>query len=169
MNRNRSTGLLHALVLAACVTAAIASGHARHETSDGPVIKFDATVSAGTVSPLLLGANHRWVADAAGSADPKTGLTYPRVLAQIKDVGITMIRYPAGLLVNLFQWERAIGPQAERGLQISGLVIAPVPFDSTFGPDEFGDLLDKTGATGNLLINFATATAADAANFMLRW
>ena len=78
-----------------------------------PTITFDAKAVAGTVNPLLFGANHRWVADAAGSADPKTGLTYSKTIAQIKDVGITMIRYPAGLLGNQFQWEQAIGPQAK--------------------------------------------------------
>lgn len=131
-----------------------------------PVISIDSAKAAGKVNPLIFGANHRWVADAAGSADPKTGLTYPKTIAQIRDVGITLIRYPAGLLGNLFQWERAIGPRAKRGQQISGLVITPVPFDSNFGPDEFGHLIEKTGAAGTLLINFGTATAADAANFV---
>lgn len=131
-----------------------------------PIITFDAKTVAGSVSPFLFGANHRWVENASGSADPTTGLTYPKTAAQIRDVGISMIRYPAGLLGNLFQWERAIGPQTKRGMQTSGLVLTPVPFDSKFGPDEFGDLLNRTGATGNLLINFATASAADAANFV---
>ena len=131
-----------------------------------PTITVDGKAVAGRVSPLLFGANHRWVSDASGSADPRTGYTYPKVIAQIKDVGISMIRYPAGLLGNLFQWDRAIGPQAKRGQQISGLVLTPVPFDSKFGVDEYGDLLEKTGATGNLLINFGTASAADAANFV---
>lgn len=132
----------------------------------GPTIAFDSNAVAGTASPLLFGANHRWVANGAGSVDPTTGLTYPRVVQQIKDVGISMIRYPAGTLGNLFQWQRAIGPQEERGMQASGLVTVPMPFDSLFGPDEYGDLLDKTGATGNLSVNFATASAADAANFV---
>jgi alpha-L-arabinofuranosidase len=131
-----------------------------------PVITIDAKAPGGSVSPLLFGANHRWVENASGSADPETGLTFPKTVDQIKDVGITMIRYPAGLLGNLFQWERAIGPQGKRGMQLSGLVITPVPFDSKFGPDEFGDLLERTGAVGNLLINFGTASAADAANFV---
>ena len=134
--------------------------------AEKPIITFDAKEAAGSVSPLLFGANHRWVSDACGSADPKTGLTYPAVAEQIKDVGISMIRYPAGLLGNLFQWERAIGPRAQRGMQISGLVLTPVPLDSNFGPDEYGDLLERTGAVGNLLINCGTAAAADAANFV---
>ncbi|MCA0318443.1 MAG: hypothetical protein LCH88_10265 [Proteobacteria bacterium] len=131
-----------------------------------PVIRFDAASVGRPVNPLLFGANHRWVENASGSADPATGLTYPAVVAQIKDVGISMIRYPAGLLGNLFRWERAIGPRDRRGLQISGLVVAPVPFDSSFGVDEYGTLLRQTGATGNLLINFGTGTAAEAADFV---
>jgi alpha-L-arabinofuranosidase len=131
-----------------------------------PVINVDGTTNAGKASPLLFGANHRWVSNASGSADPETGLTFTKTVEQIKDVGITMIRYPAGLLGNLFQWEQAIGPKAKRGMQVSGLVIAPVSFDSKFGPDEYGDLLERTDAVGNLLINFGTASAADAANFV---
>ena len=71
------------------------------------------------MSRLIFGANHRWVADAAGSADPNTGFTYPQVVEQIEYVGISLIRYPAAL-GNLFQWELAIGPRAQRGMQPSG-------------------------------------------------
>lgn len=153
------------VVVLACL-AALPMQPAAAQAAETPTITIDASAPAGRTSPLLFGANHRWVSDAAGSADPRTGLTYPRVAEQIRDVGITMIRYPAGLLGNLFQWERAIGPQARRGQQVSGLVLSPVPLDSRFGVDEYGDLLDRTGAAGNLLINFGTASAADAANFV---
>jgi alpha-L-arabinofuranosidase len=131
-----------------------------------PLIVLHADSVAGIVSPLIFGANYRWAADATGSADPESGMTYPLTVEQIKDVGISLIRYPAGALANVFQWQRAVGPRARRGQQVSGLVTYPAPLDSGFGPDEFGDLLDKTGAVGILVINFATASAADAANFV---
>ena len=86
-----------------------------------PHIVLHADAPIGAVSPLIFGANHRWTFDAAGSADPATGLTYPVAVAQIKDVGITLIRYPAGTLANLFQWQRAIGARDRRGQQVSGL------------------------------------------------
>jgi alpha-L-arabinofuranosidase len=161
----RSSIRLRVTALAIVAVAMLPLG-AGAQSPDKPTITVDAKAAVGTVNPLLFGANHRWVSDASGSADPKTGYTYPKVTDQIRDVGITMIRYPAGLLGNLFQWERAIGPQAKRGMQISGLVITPVPFDSKFGVDEYADLLERTGAAGNLLINFGTASAADAANFV---
>jgi alpha-N-arabinofuranosidase len=166
MNKIALNFLLSAVLSVGCTMFAAAIGQAGNEMSEKPTITFDANAAIGAVSPLLFGANHRWVSSAAGSADPRTGFTYPRVVDQIKDVGISMIRYPAGTLGNLFQWQRAIGPQTRRGRQVSGLVVMPMPYDSKFGPDEYGDLLNKTGATGNLMINFATATAADAANFV---
>ena len=140
----------------------LCSGFVFAQPNQIPTIQFDAKQKYHEVSPLLFGANHQWVSNAAGSADSITGLSYPNFVEQIQDVGITMIRYPAGVFGNLFQWERAIGPQAKRGLQISGLMTMPIPYKSTFGPNEYGALLDQTGAVGNLMINFATATAARA-------
>jgi alpha-N-arabinofuranosidase len=131
-----------------------------------PTISVDAGKTLGPVSPLIFGANHRWVADAAGSADPRTGLSYPNFVAKVREVGITMIRYPAGTLGNLFHFEQAIGPQGQRGQQASGMLRMPMPFDSTFGPDEYGNLLDRTQATGTLVVNFGTGTAAEAADFV---
>jgi alpha-N-arabinofuranosidase len=129
-------------------------------------VNFDASAKIGAVSPLLFGVNHRWASYGVGSADPQTGITYPQVSKQIKDIGFSMIRYPAGTLANTFQWSKAIGPQAQRSPQVGGLLKIPGPEDSTFGPDEYGNLLDVTGATGDLMLNFATASAADAANFV---
>jgi alpha-L-arabinofuranosidase len=151
---------LGALAAVGLLTVAACGG------GDGPTISFDAKDSSGSVSPLLFGVNHRWASNAVGSADPLTGLTYPAVVEATKDIGITLIRYPAGTLANTFQWELAIGPLAQRSLQVGGLVPLPLPQNSNFGPDEYGKLLDATGATGSLMLNFATATAADAANFV---
>jgi alpha-L-arabinofuranosidase len=128
------------------------------------VLHADATL--GAVSPLIFGANHRWTPDAAGSADPESGLTYPLTVAQIKDVGIALIAYPGGALADVYKWQRAIGPRQRRVQQVSGLVTYPGPLDSGFGPDEFGDLLEQTGAVGDLTVNIATASAADAADFV---
>jgi alpha-N-arabinofuranosidase len=149
-----------------CAKANVMRYSGRANQIEKPTITFDAKAITGGVNPLLFGVNHRWVHDGCGSADPKTGLTYPRVVDQIKNVGVSMIRFPGGTLANTFQWERAIGPQEKRDMQVGGLLTMPIPYNCTFGPDEYGDLLDKTGADGNLMINCATATAADAANFV---
>ena len=40
------------------------------------------------------------------------------------------------------------------------------PSPSTVGPDEFGSLLDLTGADGVVDVDFATGTAAEAADLV---
>ncbi|KVE36320.1 alpha-L-arabinofuranosidase C-terminal domain-containing protein [Burkholderia sp. TSV86] len=168
MYKTRRTQLL-AGAFASATLATVIAGCGSSVTSTGkPVVSFDTTARIGTVNPLLFGINHRWLSNGVGTTDPQTGITYPQVSDQIKDIGFTMIRYPAGTLANTFQWERAIGPQAQRGGQVGGIPVASLalPRDSTFGPDEYGNLLDVTGATGDLMLNVATAGPADSANFI---
>lgn len=129
-----------------------------------PLIVLHSGAATGVVSPLIFGANRFWGGDSAGSTDPASGLTSEPTVEQTKDVGIALIRFPAGKLANSFQWQRAVGPAARRSPQVSGLTSDRAPLDSRFGPDEFGDLLDKSGAVGRLVINFGSASAADAAN-----
>jgi hypothetical protein len=62
--------LLGVLLSVGCSTSASASDQAANGTSERPTITFDADATTGTVSPLLFGATHRWVSEAAGSADP---------------------------------------------------------------------------------------------------
>ncbi|MBR8302432.1 hypothetical protein KDW49_17130 [Burkholderia dolosa] len=130
------------------------------------VVTFNAAAQTGTVHRGVFGANHRYGVYGSGSADPTTGITYPTLVSQIGDAGITMLRFPGGTMANTYHWYNAIGPQSQRKTQVNGNVNAAVPLDSTFGPDEFGNLLDRTGAVGNLMVNFATESAADAAHFV---
>jgi alpha-N-arabinofuranosidase len=86
------------------------------------------------------------------------------------------LRYPAGTTADSFNWLRAIGPQTRRqpnepyGMQDG--VLSKVcctldgPAASTVGPDEFGRLLDQTGAVGDIIVNFVTGTAQEAADFV---
>ena len=133
---------------------------------DGPRVTFDAGQVLGPVSPLVFGANHRWAAAGAGSADPLTGQAYDAFTRQVSAAGVTAIRYPGGTLAGTFRFERAIGPQAGRKLQVAGSAASPVPVDSAFGPDEFGSLLERTGASGVLMLGFGTASPAEAASFV---
>lgn len=166
--RKRKILLLTGTLLGATLIGIVAGCGGGGANADKTTVSFDTTANAGTVSPLLFGVNHRWVSDGVGSTDPQTGITFPQVSNQIKDVGFSMIRYPGGTLANAFRWSQAIGPQAQRGQQVGGMPIASLalPEDSAFGPDEYGNLLDTTGTTGDLMLNFATASAADSANFV---
>jgi alpha-N-arabinofuranosidase len=130
----------------------------------------------GLVSKYLFGANLLWAANSEGAFDPTTGHFYPSFADVLRRIGVTMIRYPGGTTSDSFDWERAIGPQGRRGLnepygmqasKLSGsCCILDGPQSSTVGPDEFGRLLDETGAAGTITVNFATGTAQEAADFV---
>lgn len=130
----------------------------------------------GRVSPYLFGANLLWPYDAEGAFDTATGHFYPGFVEEVRSLGVTALRYPAGITSDSFDWMRAIGPQATRGLNepygVQGALSpkpcctldAPVP--STVGPDQFGQLLGQIGAIGTVTVNFDTGDAKEAADFV---
>ncbi len=148
------------------VTALLVPFAVRAQVTAGPLITVHADSTLGSVSPLIFGSGYDRTTDPLASADPDTGFTMPATIDQIKDAGVALIRFPAADVANNFQWQGSVGPQTRRSAQTSGVPRDPAPLGSTFGPDEFGDLLNKTGAVGQLVVNFGTASAADAANFV---
>ena len=129
------------------------------------IVGFDASTTTGVITPLIYGANHRF--GLAGSGDPMDDWnTYPTLISQIVNTKISMLRFPGGTMANTYHWANAIGPKAQRQMQVNGNISAPVPIDSTFRPDEFGNMLNQTGATGDLMVNFATESSKDAAHFV---
>lgn len=132
--------------------------------SDGTEIIVDPTSDLGPISPLVYGANHRYAYDGFGMWDPKTDDAYPAFVSQVRQAGISAVRYPGGTIANTFHWQRAIGPQSQRTPNIHGSTGEPL--DNTFGPDEYGRFLQETGATGDIVVNFATGTAREAADWV---
>ncbi len=130
----------------------------------------------GTISRYLFGANLLWADDAEGAFDVATGSFYPGFVQMLRRLGVTALRYPGGTTSDSFDWERAIGPHQDRsanepyGMQAAQLsavcCVLDGPQSSTVGPDEFGRLLDQTGAVGTITVNFATGTAQEAADFV---
>ena len=129
----------------------------------------------GRISPFLFGSNLLWPYNAEGAFDPATGHFLSSFVNEVKRLGTTALRYPAGITADSFDWWRAIGPPAKRqpnepyGMQDGALshvccmLDGPVP--STVGPDEFGHLLDQTGAIGDIVVNFVTGTPKEERSF----
>ena len=105
-----------------------------------------------------------------------TASTPPLSTRSVRSWAVTSVRYPAGITADSFDWLHAIGPESHRlpnepyGMQYSEIsrvcctLDGPAP--STVGPDEFGNLLDLTGSVGDVVVNFATGTADEAADFV---
>ncbi len=130
----------------------------------------------GTISKYLFGANLLWAYNEEGAFDPTTDAFYPGFVASLRALGITSLRYPGGTASDSFDWLRAVGPEAERmanepyGMQYTRISNICCDLDgpaaSAVGPDEFGQLLGQSGAIGNIVVNFATGTTQEAADFV---
>jgi alpha-L-arabinofuranosidase len=118
----------------------------------------------GTVSPLLLGADGRWEFDGAGSWNPHSQAAYPGFTQAVKNTGVTVLRYPSGTEANLYHWKQAIGPVKQRVDQVHGATGQPV--DNDFGPDEWGRQAEALGQRMTMVVNFATGTPQEAADFV---
>ncbi|HYA45263.1 MAG TPA: hypothetical protein VED59_06630 [Acidimicrobiales bacterium] len=128
------------------------------------------------VSKYLFGANLLWADGAEGAFDPLTGRFHPGFVAALRDLGITMLRYPGGTTSDSFQWQIAVGRQEARGLNepygmqaarlSSVCCVLDGPERSAVGPDEFGSLLEETGAAGTVTVNFDTGSESQAADFV---
>ncbi len=100
-----------------------------------------------------------------GSFDSSTDSFWPSFLDDLENQVYTgSMRWPGGILAQYYDFRRAIGPQAQRTDNAFGPSSGPSP--STVGPDEFGELLDRTGATGISTVNFATGDPQEAAEFV---
>jgi alpha-L-arabinofuranosidase len=169
--RGRARPLTTCAVLLAAVagTAAFrAAPSAALETAGSQQPATSIVVGAGpaqgTVSQAVLGHDYLWPFGGMGSYDGQAGF-YPDFLHQLEDgVGPGSLRYPGGITAEVFHWMRAVGPQSQRTPNAFGP--AQGPSSGTVGPDEFGQLLDATGAQGVVTANFATGTAQEAADFV---
>ena len=129
------------------------------------VVAVDTTRTIGSVRKAVLGQVYEWDFDGMGSFDSTSGHFYANFVHQLTDVVQPgSLRYPGGITSDTFHWERAIGPEARRTPNAYGPSSGPSA--STVGPDEFGQLLDDTGAAGVITTNFGTGTAQEAAGFV---
>ncbi len=176
--RSKAVAELAGVSLVAAVLA-VGSGapSAERPISGAPKAAVQVVVGAqplGRISPYLFGSNLLWPYDAEGAFDPAIDNFYPAFVDEVRRLGVTALRYPAGITADSFDWLHAIGPQRlpnePYGMQSASLssvccqLDAPVP--STVGPNEFGQLLDETGSVGDVVVNFASGTADEAADFV---
>lgn len=155
-----------AALMVAGGAAAVPTAPAAADTGEPiPRVILRASDVEGEISPTLFGANHRYAYDGFGSLDTANGAAYPQFVEQVQAAGITAIRYPGGTIANLFRWQDSIGPVADRKVSPHGGPLGE-PLTAEFGPDEFGRLLEQTGAVGSIVVNFATGTSAEAADWV---
>jgi alpha-N-arabinofuranosidase len=127
-------------------------------------IAVDTTHPGSAISPGLFGSDLLAPFGGMGSFDGTTGF-WPSFVAQLtSEVGAGSLRFPGGITGQSYNWMGAVGPESSRTDNPVGPDGRPSP--STVGPDEFGELLDLTGAQGVYDVDFASGTAAEAADLV---
>ncbi len=128
-------------------------------------ITVDTAHPGSAINPAVFGSDYLAPFGGMGSFDAASGGFWPSFTTQLTSgVGAGSLRFPGGITGQSYQWMRAIGPQSQRSDNPVGPSAGPTP--STVGPDEFGSLLDLTGAAGVFDVDFATGTAAEAADLV---
>ncbi|MGH8979420.1 MAG: NEW3 domain-containing protein [Acidimicrobiales bacterium] len=165
-----------AMTLVGAIAASTSSASAAPDPSSRPAtsgtsqapqtsIVLTANRSTGTVDQATMGSDYLAPFGGMGSFDTKTDSQYRSFIQQLhSSVYAGSLRFPGGITADTYHWTRAIGPQSEREDNAYGPNSGPST--STVGPDEFGELLDETGATGVATTNFDTGNAQEAADFV---
>ena len=157
-----------ALVLAGAVGVLSASGCTNlADTQSTSTGSFEATVRVtdqvlNTVNPLIFGDNIEWTNNGMGMWLPEQNKFDERLLDEIRQAGVTHLRYPGGTLSDYFDWHKAVG---EKRVPVPNCWSDPTPGEPQyphFGPDEFMDLCRKLGISGTITLNSGTGTPEDA-------
>ena len=82
------------------------------------------------------------------------------VLALVRELGVSTIRYPGGNFVSGFRWEDAIGPKDDRPARLDLAWHSTEP--NQVGLDEFAGWLSKTGSELMYAVNLGTRGVQEA-------
>lgn len=127
------------------------------------VLNVEAAVTLSKVDRRIFGSNLEWFNEAGGLASPDAA-SRDRLITLAREQGISVQRFPGGILADYYRWTDGIGPRGNRPVRHH-------PSDSgssanTFGSPEFFELLHRTGAQGLITVNAGTGTAEEAARWV---
>lgn len=80
------------------------------------------------------------------------------VIALIRELGVTIVRYPGGNFVSGYDWRDGIGKQRKARLDLAWASIE----SNEFGTDEFMKWCQRAGVAPMLAVNMGTGTPKDA-------
>ncbi|MBV8107820.1 MAG: alpha-N-arabinofuranosidase [Hyphomicrobiales bacterium] len=86
------------------------------------------------------------------------------VLDLVRELGVTIVKYPGGNFVSTYNWEDGVGPVEERPRRLSYVWASLEP--NTFGTNEFIAWCRLAGVEPMLVVNLATRGPQDAANLV---
>jgi len=128
-------------------------------------IKIDPDRAIDEVSPLIYGSfvEHLGRCVYGGIYEPGSPLAdedglRKDVLQAVRELGVTILRYPGGNFVSNYHWLDGVGPERKPRLDLAWHVLEP----NTFGTNEFMKFMRKVGAESYFTVNMGTGTIEEA-------
>ena len=157
--------------LAGCVAFSLAtpasSQAAVKRAGNKTTIVVSAARPKGRVPVQQLGVNHRFLGDGSGAWDAAADQPNPVAVQRLRTAGVSNIRYPGGIVGNLFDWKQSVGDN--RGCQTNAR-LRPQGFKAaqgtSYGLDEHMELANAVGAEAIMMVPFVTGTPSDAADWV---
>ncbi len=134
-------------------------------------IKIDVDRTIGQVDPLLFGnfAEHLGRMIYGGIYEEGSPLSdgdgfRKDVMQAVKDLGVTILRWPGGNFASGYNWKDGIGPKDQRPARLE-LAWADVE-TNRFGTDEFLRYAERIGAEPYICVNLGLGTIDDARHWV---
>jgi alpha-L-arabinofuranosidase len=161
------TGALATSLAAPVLTDSAEAAVRRHRHTT--TIRVNASDTRGAVPLHQLGVNHRFVSNGHGVWDPELDRPEPLAVKRMRQAGVDGVRYPGGIVGNLFDWKDAIGPVEDRGCETHGQW-TPQGYGAVrgnaYGVDEHMQLVEEIGGHAILMVPMITETPGDAADWV---
>lgn len=127
-------------------------------------IRIDPNNVVRQIPTYMFGVNHRYHMDGYGSWDTANDQLYPEFQALCDSGNFGSIRYPGGIVSNLFDWKRSIGDNRQTTIHGNWDEPAITP---NFGVDEAARyIIDEMGGEMIYVYNFGNGSAQDAADLV---
>lgn len=118
------------------------------------------------IPDYMFGVNHRYHMDGYGSYNPETEDLYDEFRQLSDSAKFGSVRYPGGIVANLFQWKRSIGNIENRITNIHGNWNEPT-ITPNFGLDEAAKyIIDESNSEMVYVYGFGNGSALDAADLV---
>ena len=85
-------------------------------------------------------------------------------LEMVKELGVSVVRYPGGNMVSAYNWEDGVGPKELRPVRLEAAWKNLE--DNSFGTNEFMDFCEKTSISPMMAVNLGTRGIDEARNLL---
>lgn len=159
------------LLLAVAALACLAAAPAAQAPTPAARIKIDVDRTIGEVDPLLFGgfAEHLGRMIYGGIVDEGSALSdsdgYRKdVMDAVRQLGVSILRWPGGNFASGYNWTDGIGPRDGRPVRAE---LAWHALESNrFGTDEFLRYAERIGAQPYICVNLGLGTVDDARHWV---